>query len=376
MHRFVPLFLLNVIVGTMEFLLPLKFSAAHVSVLMTAVLFSTSSVFSLLLDIPSGKLSDRVGRNRLIGCFMLMVTAAALLFYFSSTVPVFFIAIILLGTSYGLCWSPLLALIGDGSEQDGGGFARYFRIAAIGEGIAPLIVAALLVRFDVNAPFLMVILLAAICLIFVMLEKQRALPKHAAETNSLSYASTLKLLKSALPLNLFLIATGFFVAFFWESVWFSQPLVGFYGDSVMDSALIVAAFALPSFLFSDLLGVFVRRYKERRVYLISAALAVLSFLGFYLSPGLGMKLGFIFIAAIGVQGIWLVMDVLAAKLHDGQRGEFFGLIETVRDIAYFASPLFIALTYSAIGLNGVFTVDAAAALILLAWGYGTLAQAG
>ncbi len=352
----------------MEFLLPVKFSEAGVSVGLTAVLFSLVSLCSGLLDIPSGKLSDRIGRERLIAYSMVLAALAAVALYFSNNVFVFFAAAVLFGASYGLNWSPLLALIGDDAEKDGHGtaFGRFFRIVAIGEGLAPIGVAFLIAYLSLDAPFLAVAGVAILCLFLIYGAARKPATRAEEHARPFSYRDTLRLFRRSLPLNLFLVATAFFVAFFWESVWFTQPLVGFYENSFMDSALIIAAFSVPSILFSDVLGKFIDRFGERRVFTLSSLLSVASFLAFYLSTALPMKVISIFVAAIGVLGIWLVMDVLTSRLHAPQeRGEFFGILETVRDIAYFASPLFIALTYRFIGLEGVFAVNAVAALALL-----------
>jgi len=371
MQRLAPLFLFNVIFGAMEFLLPIKFSEAHASIAMTAVLFSVISVCSIVLDIPSGKLSDRIGRERLIAYSMVMVVGASLILYFSDSLVTFFIAAALFGISYGLNWSPLLALIGDGSDETrGAAFGRFVRILSLGEGIAPLIVAAIIIYFRTNASFLLVAGIAVLCLILILREPRKT-PEVPAEADvHFSYRNTLRLFRESLPMNLFLVIMGFFVAFFWESVWFTQPLIGFYENTVLDSAIIVAAFAIPSILFSDILGKAIDRFGEKRVFLSSATLSVISFLAFYLSVSLVAKVTAVFFAAIGVLGIWLVMDVLTARLHaPAERGEFFGILETVRDIAYLVSPLFIAFTYKFIGLDGIFAVNAGAALLLLAWGF-------
>ena len=323
-----------------------------------------------MLDIPSGALSDRIGRERLIAYSMGLAAAAALMLWLFNSLATFLAAAALFGASYGLNWSPLLALIGDGSAQSGRGkaFGRYVRIVALGEGVAPVMVALVVSTYGTRIPFVLVAALSVVCFGLLWNTNQKAAPKR--KTNAVhSFRVALNLLCSSVALNLFLVASAFFVAFFWESVWFTEPILGFYSDSVTASALVVATFSVPILLFSDLTGFTIDRIGERRVFLGSAAVAVVSFGVFYASRGFAAQIASVFAASVGVLGIWLVLDVLTARLHaPHERGVFFGLLETVRDVAYLVSPLFVAATYPIIGLDGVFGVDAAAALLLFVWG--------
>jgi MFS family permease len=179
----------------------------------------------------------------------------------------------------------------------------------------------------------------------------------------------LKLVRQNIPFNIFLFAMGFFVAFFWQSVWFTQPLIGFYEHSLLDSALIIAAFSLPNILFSKMFGNLVDRIGEKKVFIGSLIVVIASGLFFYLSTALIYKIIFIFLSATGVLGVWLVLDVLAVKTQlPENRGEFFGILETVRDISYAITPTLIGLTFAFIGLGGIFIVSSCLAAILLVSG--------
>lgn len=371
MTYLLPLFVLNFILGAVEFFLPIRLSDAGVSITLVAVVFSVSSFCSVVLDIPAGKLSDRVGRRRMIQISLVINCTAALLLFFSSEVWVLAAAGVLFGIGYGLNWSPMLALVGDTSDESNRGavFGRFFSISALGEALAPLTLVFLALHFGSGSPFLVISIVAFVC-IFLFSARQRAggVPEHAASV--LNYASSIRLFTSGLSVNIFLVATGFFVAFFWQSVWFSQPLIGFYENSILDTALIVAAFSLPTVLLSGVVGRLIDVAGERAVFLVGSVAAVFSFLGFYFATHLALQVVFIFVAAVGVLGVWLVMDVLTTRLHaPEERGEFFGILETVRDISYMFTPLFIALMYPVIGLDGVFLVNAVLAGLLLAYGF-------
>ncbi len=372
----VPVLLFSIIWGAVEFLVPVRYSEAHISVTLVSILFAISSGLSLLLDIPAGKLSDRIGRERLITYSMFIAVVALSILYFSTSFLSFLIAAILIGIAYGLNWSPLLAFVSDQAttHNQGGVFGGFFMLDAFGEAFAPLLIVALVLYTSIAFPFLALAFTALLCaLIFKRLVK----PVHKTEpvsrtfSQSLSYSSSWRLITKSIDKNIFLFALGFFVAFFWQSVWFTQPLIGFYEHSLLDSALIVVTFSFPAILFSKLLGKLLDRIAEKRVFFYSIILVIISFILFYFSTSLITKISFIFLAAIGVLGIRLVMNVLVVKTYrQDERGEFFGILETIRDASFAITPLFIGFSYTTVGLNGIFIINACIALLLLIFGLG------
>lgn len=380
LNYILPVLLFSIIWGAVEFLLPVKYSEAHISVGLVSILFAISSIVSLLLDIPAGKLSDRIGRERLITYSVVVATVALIILYYSSSFIAFLIAGILIGIAYGLNWSPLLGFVSDRTEDhnQGGIFGGFFALDGLGEAIAPLVVVFIALYTNMSFPFLVLALLALLCaLIFRRLIKplNKSQQVGGAINETFSYKSSLQLIKKATGKNIFLFALGFFAAFFWQSVWFTQPLIGFYEHSLLGSALIVVAFALPTILFSNLLGKLIDKIKEKKVFFSSIILVIVSFVLFYFSSSLLAKIIFIFIAAIGVFGIRLVMNVLVVKTNSQEeRGEFFGIIETIRDISFAVAPLFIGFTYKIIGLDGVFIVNSGIAILLLIFGISVFSK--
>jgi MFS family permease len=244
-------------------------------------------------------------------------------------------------------------------------------LTAIGEAVAPLLTVAIVSYTDNRFPFLVFTVIALCCGVMFLRLKPEHVPsvKKSKRPISFSYASSVAIIHKIGLRSLFLLFMGFFVAFFWESVWFSQPLVGVYEDSLINAALIVAAFSLPTIIFSKPLGLLIDAIGEKKVFFYSISLIVASFFAFYVSSLLLAKIIFIFLAAVGVLGLWLVLDVLSVKINEaGQRGEFFGILETVRDASYAIAPLFIGFSYKAIGLNGVFLVNSIIACLLLFFG--------
>ncbi len=369
----VPIFLFSIIWSAEEFFISARYSEANISIEVMGMLFAFSSIISLLLDIPAGKLSDKIGRQKLIAYSMLLVAVAMFLLYASSTLIAFIASTGLIGVAYGLNWSPLLAYVGDSAKKykQGSNFAGFFTLTAIGEAVAPLLTVAMVSYSNNRFPFLVFSVVALACAFMFARLKPEHVPvlKKTKKPMSFSYASSVAIIHKIGPRSLFLLFMGFFVAFFWESVWFSQPLVGVFEDSLINAALIVAAFSIPTIIFSKPLGWLIDKIGEKKVFFYSITLVVISFLSFYLSQALIAKVAFIFLAAVGVLGVWLVLDVLSVKINEaGQRGEFFGILETVRDASYAIAPLFIGFSYKAIGLNGVFLVNSIIACFLLFFG--------
>ncbi len=371
LEHIIPILLFSIIWGAVEFLLPVRFSDAGISIEKISILFFISSFVSIVMDIPSGKLSDRIGRERLIVYSMSLSAIALASLYFFDSFAIFLAASILIGVAYGLNWSPILAFVGDHSDgsNHGRAFGDFFTLTALGEALAPILIAILIIYSSSSFPFLILALISMICLFtFKHLIKDRRVKVFGGKIldGSLSHLNSLKLIKKALIPSIFLMATGFFVAVFWQSVWFTQPLIGFYEKTLLDSALIVAVFSLPMVLCSRFMGRMIDKAGEKKVFFFSAFGTIISFFLFYLSQTLIFKLVFIFTASLGVLGIWLVMDVITVKLFPkNERGEFFGIIETVRDTAYAITPLFIGFTYKILGLNGIFAVNSIIAILLV-----------
>ncbi len=372
LHYIFPIFFFSIIWAAEEFFIAVRYSDAGISIEVAGLLFALSSIISLILDMPAGKLSDRIGREKLITYSMLLVALSMFLLYISSSLLWFAVSTALMGLAYGLNWAPLMAYIGDMAEKTNRGrtFANFFTITSIGEAIAPIITVLIATQIDTRFPFLIFCIVALLCGIMFSRMKKGVKIKHTTDRFSgISYISSLRILRKLGLKSGFLLLLGFFVAFFWESVWFSQPLVGVYETSLLDAALIVASFSLPTIIFSKPIGKLIDLVGERKVFFYSIILVVACFLSFYANSTLVGKIISIFIAAVGVLGVWLVLDVLSVKVNEaGERGEFFGILETVRDASYAIAPLFIGFSYKAIGLNGVFLVNSIIACFLLFFG--------
>jgi MFS family permease len=109
----VPIFLFSIIWSAEEFFISTRYTEANITIETIGILFAFSSIISLLLDIPAGKLSDKIGRQKLIAYSMLLVALAMFLLFISSSLLAFVASTGLIGIAYGLNWSPLLAYVGD-----------------------------------------------------------------------------------------------------------------------------------------------------------------------------------------------------------------------------------------------------------------------
>jgi MFS family permease len=135
------------------------------------MLFNTVSVF---LAVPSGKLSDKIGREKLIVTGFFIYALVYFLFGAFNHIGVFVFAFILYGIYSAFTDSCQKALISDltGIEIKGTGFGIYHAILGITLLPASLIAGLLYDKVNAGAPFFfgsMMSLLAAILLILYML---------------------------------------------------------------------------------------------------------------------------------------------------------------------------------------------------------------
>lgn len=366
-----PIFVFSFIWGGIEFILPIKYSDAHISVELCSILYAVGSITSLILDLPAGKLSDLIGREKLLSYSMLIALLAFIILILYSNFNYFLISTILIGIAYGLNWSPLMAFISDKSNPDNQGrtFGGFLSLDGLGEAVAPIIIAIFIINVNNEMSLLFLTFASLICAL-IFFKQSRISNKISKKTNTLdnflSFKSSLTLFKKSPFKNIFLFSIGFFVAFFWQSIWFTQPLIGFYENTIIDSALIIAAFSIPSIVFSPLLGKLIDSYKVERVFFISIVMCIFFLQFFYYSTATIYKVISIFIASIGILGIKLVMNVMVVKMYNKKnRGEFFGILETVRDLSFTITPIFIAIFYKYIGLDGIYIVNSLVAILIL-----------
>ncbi|MGV8019134.1 MAG: MFS transporter [Ignavibacteria bacterium] len=368
--------LFSIIWGALEFILPIRLSEAKLSIETCSLLLAISSGVSILLNIPAGKLSDKIGREKLIILSMIVISVAFLILSLFETLSSFIVSIVLIGIAYGLNWSPFLAYVGDRVNHDNPGkiFGGFTSIDAIGESIAPLIISSAIIFSNLNYISIYLAFTSLLCAIIFQVFKNNQTHSKNDKVHFkkiLSFKTSMELIIRTSPSSILLLFIGLFSALFWQSVWFSQPLIGYYENSLFDSAIIICISSLPAIILSPLIGKLIDEFNVKKIFYCSIVLAMISLLSFYFNEHLIYKIGLILIASTGVLGTKLVSNVLVVKLKPQEKGELFGIIEVIRDFGFIITPIIIGYTYKIIGLSGIYLIDSFIAFLLLATGIYT-----
>jgi MFS transporter, DHA1 family, solute carrier family 18 (vesicular amine transporter), member 1/2 len=128
------------------------------------LLFGAFGVTLLVVSVPAGALSDRVGRRLPMVAGMIVLAGSTLLFAYGTTLPVLFAARLLQGAADGIAWGVGLALIADvfGPAERGRVMGLVMSGSNVGFMLGPSIGGWLYERGGAAVPFLLVTALSVI----------------------------------------------------------------------------------------------------------------------------------------------------------------------------------------------------------------------
>jgi MFS transporter, DHA1 family, solute carrier family 18 (vesicular amine transporter), member 1/2 len=134
---------------------------------MIGVLFASFGVTLLVLSIPLGAISDRIGRKGPMIAGLALLAASTLAFAYSQSLPMLFVARLLQGAADGMTWIVGFAMIADlyGPEERGRAMGLAMAGSTLGIIIGPAIGGWLYEIGGIRLPFLFVAAMALLDLI-------------------------------------------------------------------------------------------------------------------------------------------------------------------------------------------------------------------
>jgi MFS transporter, DHA1 family, solute carrier family 18 (vesicular amine transporter), member 1/2 len=151
--------------------LPGRTLALGATQVVVGILFASYAVGLLLATPVSGWLTDRFGGQRILVIGLLLLLISTLVFAFSSTLPLLFLARTLQGVAASIPWTAGLAIIA--SEYSGAQryqrFTQVFSATSIGTLIGPALGGLLYTWRGFQAPFITMAILIILEIIFILI---------------------------------------------------------------------------------------------------------------------------------------------------------------------------------------------------------------
>src|SRR6185436_4240003 len=119
------------------------------------VIVSAFALTQLLIQIPMGKLSDRVGRVYLVAAGFIIMALAATLYHWADTPTEFMALQALAGAGAGCLWPPMMAMLVDTIDpsERGRALGIWSTVFYLGIGIGPLLGGFLATNFGNSVVF-------------------------------------------------------------------------------------------------------------------------------------------------------------------------------------------------------------------------------
>jgi MFS family permease len=362
-------FLANLGYGVMIPSLSLYASSIGASRSFIGMIVSAFAAAQLLTQIPVGRLSDRIGRKRLVAGGFGGVAVAAALYNFATGPGHFFLLQGLAGVAVGFVWPPLMALLTDdvSPSQRGKLMGIFNTIFFVGVGVGPLLGGYIAAAFGYMATFnvwaAVSVLGALFCLIAL---KDPSARRGAAMTGSKSPEAGLGLLRPGLwptfAAGCAVRARGGFCTSF------NNSLLPLYAVALFDASpemigslmfvhgLMLAFFNLPGGMMSDRVG-------RRLPALLGSLIATAGVFWYSVPGGFGALLVAVGLAGAGSAFATPAVAALTADVcNPDRRGEAFGYFLTSFYVGMVLGALIFGFVSDLVGLPGA----------VLAWGMTSL----
>ncbi|MFH0987212.1 MAG: MFS transporter, partial [Candidatus Micrarchaeota archaeon] len=288
---------ITAIEGILWYIFPIYFAAALGDIALVGILIATHSLASLLVDIPSGDLIDRIGRKQmfLIGIVGLFVSFSLFL------IPTFgslFFGMLFYGIFSTFYGNAAYAIVLDKSRkhQVGESVGLFSAMSSLGWTIGPLLAGVLLMIVNIPAVLALIVsitlLLAALS--FVILHSKISIVSGVKLRKIKDVLVEDKLFLGELrrisgmgwilvPILFFSFTFGF-----WEyAVWMIEPIyTALEGISTAVAGLLLTLFFAPELFFSMPAGMVTDRIGVNKTLFIGTLLIFVGQIPLFLNPSL------------------------------------------------------------------------------------------
>ncbi|MDD2756575.1 MAG: MFS transporter [Methanothrix sp.] len=338
---------------------------------MLGFIVSVYGAVQLLTQIPIGRLSDQMGRKKILLLGLATFSVLPLFYIYANSADSLLFIRALGGLGASAVWPIAMALIIDQAkaENRGAAMGRYNAAFFSALALGPLIGGMLYDHLGLNAPFYLWAILGAASYLLVYLRINEP-EKKSVMMGSLPSRGNEKL-----------IAPGYYITFLacssvvlWAGVvgGFNFTMLPSYaaglGFNATDVGIIYLVYGGSTALFNIYFGRQADRGAKKRLIFTGCLLGALSFAALPLANGM-ITVTLLF-AGLGM-GLGMANPAAAALIADttsaSRRGEVYGIFNTARMSGVVIGPLIAGLTADLQGVEGsvrAFTLLAVAITVL------------
>lgn len=339
--------------GAIFFLLPILSSNLTENFAIIGFLIAIPSIISMFFDIPTGGLSDRIGRKKLAILGLCGMILFALLLPTANSILVLAIFLLLLGFSNQLINVPIRAYLMDISPKDK--TSKYFSVQTtgmqIGFAAGPIIAGILLSQELVKGITMVSLLYIITCLISILIlyfgfketvkggspifTGMRSLIRKDKifMREILDYAT----LKSA-GLMIFLLTLMFIITD--GLIWAIEPLYYKQGIDPGTVGIILSMFVIPFVFFQIPAGFIADKIGKIKVLITGLLLAGSFLILFGLTRDISGMMITAFISTFGLALAIPSIDGLLTDISSGkERGGIVGVWDVSEDLGYIIGPI-------------------------------------
>jgi len=320
--------------GMFCFVLPMELERLTENTLIVGVLMALPSLTSFLSTESAGAVSDRIGRKPVIMAGILLSLIVYAVIFISKDLLLIAFLLVLYGLRDSLFYTPLEAQVMEitpkGREGEYNGllwFPFEFGYAA------SVVLAALILSRSFDSVYLFAFLLTLLSLILLQLFVKKHRPEpltfkrvlNVTRKSFLAFPSHLAGMKHA-P---FTEKVMFFFSFSWSVLdtvlWIVVPLLAATDAlPLMDAALLMFAYSLPTALSDVLGGALFDRWRSRWFFALAFSAAAIAFAYFGLTQSTS-ALPLFLISSFLLSAMWVGAMATVSALHKRHRGEHAGL---------------------------------------------------
>ena len=336
-------------------LFALKLGASELTV---GVLLALFAVLPMLLSVSAGRLIDRLGPRRpVMLCLATLAFAAALPFFFPSITVLYFTSP-LLGCSFMFLHIAMNSVFGAHGtpEQRAVTFSWLSLGFSISNSLGPLIAGYAIEGFGHPGAMLLLAMFPVIALVLLW-RRKRPLPRPERVPREHN-ARVLDLLR--LPaLRYTFIASGL-LNMGWDIYSFLMPIYGSrIGLAAGTIGIIMASFALATFVVRALLTLIVRRIRQWLLIASAMTLAGFAYLLFPFVHSVPLLMALSFVLGLGLGASQPVIMALVYEASPrGRQGEAVGIRTTMLNASQTFIPLASGAISAALGMTPVFALIA------------------